>query len=531
MLPALPSHAVPPCALSTRRSSDPLLLWVREGAARVEVEGREHRLGTGQAIRIAAGVPHAIRTARGTVAVPIWLPRSAVLGDDPPLSLMTVPPGWEPYLVHLFAQSLGYLRSSTDLGLFELMSAAGRVPVGAPRQGQVPLPPLPRSADAFGVAHRLLRAPGTSDSVDELGAHAGLSARTLQRRFAEETGLTLTAWRTRVRLAAAAEHLARGWDVGQAAAEVGFESASGFTRAFHALTGVTPRTLRRPARLGSDSASAATRLLTRADTMLLGDPPPLPPSETWPRVNGSHVAVWVYRGTAHVVAADRAWDLAEGDAIVLPAGVSTHVRVDPDSLLLPVGFRTCAGAPITPDALATMRFAAADVPLLLHSLVATYTPLRPAGHRDARLFDEIAARTIRIPEPPVAPGQRVAGDAALSAEAVAALAGHLAQHPLDRTSLAVWARRLGTDTRTLHATFRATTGTGFVQWRRLSRMTRGREQLSRGIAPSAVSRGLGYAHPSAFSRAFAAVYGVAPQRFQAEIQGSVVGVARRAQHP
>jgi AraC-like DNA-binding protein len=539
LLPALPARSVPPSTLTTRRSPDPVLLWVRDGSARVEVDGHVHRVGAGQAIRVAAGVAHAIRTARGTVAVPIWLP-AAVGGagaGEAPATVLAVPPGWEPYLVHLFAQSLGYLRTAdrTDLGLLDLMSSAGRVPAapGAPAvdetgpgpassppspsapHGRVPLPPLPRSSDAFGIAHLLLCAPGTADPLDDLAARAGVSARTLQRRFVEETGLTLTAWRTRARLAAAAEYLAQGWDVGRVAAEVGFESASSFTRAFRTLAGVTPSAVRGP---GPVPGAAAAPAAPPGTEPFAAVPPPLPPAETWPRVNGSHVAVWVYRGTAHAVVAERTWDLVEGDALVLPAGVSTHVRVDPGSLLLPLGFRTSAGAPISPDSLTTTRFTPADVPLLLHGLVATYTPLRPAGHRDAALFDEVAARTVRPAEvvDPHAP------------TAVAALAGYLAQHPLDRTTLAAWARRNGADPEALRVEFRAVTGTDFPQWRRLARMTRGREQLTRGLPPSVVARNLGYGHLSAFSRAFAAAYGMPPQRFQAEIRSTAAGVARRA---
>lgn len=537
MLPAL----APPCVVPVRRSPEPVLLWVRDGLARVVVDGRAHRVVAGQAIRVAAGVPHGIRTAPGAVVVPIWLPahddrpaigRTVGTSAEAPATVLSVPVDGEPMLLHLFAQSLGYLRS-TDVPLLDLAALAARLPAAATptsapaaRTVSPPdlRPPMPRSPDARAVAGALVRDPGSVEAVGELAARAGLSARTLQRRFLDETGLTVTAWRSRLRLATAAERLARGQEVGRVAAEVGFESASAFTRAFRALTGVTPRTVRGPGgpagpRTGSvASAGPVPPGAARSVASLPLDDLALPSAETWPRINGSHVAVWVLRGTAHADVAERTWDLGEGDAIVLPAGVRTRVRVDPDSLLLPLGYRPGTGAPIVPDALTVARFGPADVPLLLHGIVAAYTPLRPAGHRSTALFDEVAARGVRTS------GMRSAGPSA----AVAALTGHLVQHPLDRTPLAVWARRTGTDERTLGAAFRATTGVDLPQWRRLSRMTRGREWLTHGVAPSVAARHLGYAHLSAFSRAFAAAYGVAPQQFQAQARGSATAVARRA---
>ena len=55
--------------------------------------------------------------------------------------------------------------------------------------------------------------------------------------------------------------------------------------------------------------------------------PPIPANATWPRVNGAHVAVWVYRGQARVDVADRSWELRTGEAMILPAGVLNTVTV------------------------------------------------------------------------------------------------------------------------------------------------------------------------------------------------------------
>jgi AraC-like DNA-binding protein len=74
---------------------------------------------------------------------------------------------------------------------------------------------------------------------------AGLSERTLRRRFAAALGMGWDDYRRRARLLAAIEALS-GSDlpVGRIAADVGFESQSAFAKAFHQLVGLSPRAFR-----------------------------------------------------------------------------------------------------------------------------------------------------------------------------------------------------------------------------------------------------------------------------------------------
>lgn len=69
---------------------------------------------------------------------------------------------------------------------------------------------------------------------------AGLSQRSLRRRFATLAGMSWSVYRHRSRLIAAMGLLEAGRSVGQAAADVGFESPSAFAKAFAALLGETP---------------------------------------------------------------------------------------------------------------------------------------------------------------------------------------------------------------------------------------------------------------------------------------------------
>jgi AraC-like DNA-binding protein len=71
-------------------------------------------------------------------------------------------------------------------------------------------------------------------------AWAGVSARTLSRRFVAETGFTFTEWRQRARLLRSLEMLAEGLPVTTIALDLGYNSISAFIALFRRTFGVTP---------------------------------------------------------------------------------------------------------------------------------------------------------------------------------------------------------------------------------------------------------------------------------------------------
>ena len=85
-----------------------------------------------------------------------------------------------------------------------------------------------------------MRAPADSVPVARLARRAGGSIRTLERRFRQETGLGIGAWRRRLRLLSGIRSLEAGASVTEAALEAGYATPSGFTAAFTRTFGVPP---------------------------------------------------------------------------------------------------------------------------------------------------------------------------------------------------------------------------------------------------------------------------------------------------
>ena len=107
--------------------------------------------------------------------------------------------------------------------------------------GERPPVPMPRSRAVRRLAEAVARDPGDHRPLDALCREAGLSRRTLVRRFKAETGLTFTAWRGRVRMALALVLLEGGASITRTSLEVGYTSPSAFSRHFHGATGMSPR--------------------------------------------------------------------------------------------------------------------------------------------------------------------------------------------------------------------------------------------------------------------------------------------------
>jgi transcriptional regulator GlxA family with amidase domain len=83
-------------------------------------------------------------------------------------------------------------------------------------------------------------------TLEEIAAHAGVSTRTLIRRFREQTGTTPLQWLHRARIRQA-QHLLENTahSVERIGAQVGFASPTAFRDRFKQTTGVSPRSYRR----------------------------------------------------------------------------------------------------------------------------------------------------------------------------------------------------------------------------------------------------------------------------------------------
>ena len=90
------------------------------------------------------------------------------------------------------------------------------------------------------VADQLLDRPEFDSRTLFLARGVGVSARTLERQFIAETGLTIGRWRRHARLLGALRRLGAGESVKRVASACGYSEPSAFVAAFKSVFGRTP---------------------------------------------------------------------------------------------------------------------------------------------------------------------------------------------------------------------------------------------------------------------------------------------------
>ena len=100
--------------------------------------------------------------------------------------------------------------------------------------------PEPHDDRLQAVAQMLREQPADNISLAELGQTIGASARTLNRLFHDELGMTFYQWRTQLRIYHALVLLADGHDTIHVAYACGWANPSSFIAAFTNIIGTTP---------------------------------------------------------------------------------------------------------------------------------------------------------------------------------------------------------------------------------------------------------------------------------------------------
>lgn len=212
------------------------LIYARSGVIHVIVAGRLWLTPPTRAIWIPHGTDHEIEFKGEAALRTLYVSPARARTAEPSVRMLEVAPLLSELIVHIVA--LGMLdprRPEHDrlaAVLMDLISGARPVDL---------ILPLPRDPRALKLAQHLRSEPGDRHGLEALVMATGASLRTLQRCFAEETGMTIEAWRQKARLIHSAAALAQGASVTDASLACGYESASAYTAAFRKQFGVTPR--------------------------------------------------------------------------------------------------------------------------------------------------------------------------------------------------------------------------------------------------------------------------------------------------
>ncbi|GHE84696.1 AraC family transcriptional regulator [Streptomyces longispororuber] len=212
------------------------LAWAERGLLRIGTRDGSWLLPPTLALWIPAGVPHTTEAAgdalmRAPYVNPVRCPEPVASWAEP--TVLAATPLLRALIDHLGSPGLTLdARARAEAVLLDVLAPVPATSLSVAE---------PRDPRARAVASALAAAPDDRRPLAAWAAEVGVSARTLARLFAAETGLPFGRWREQLRMQSAVPLLAGGLTVEAVARRVGYASASSFVAAFHRVVGVTPR--------------------------------------------------------------------------------------------------------------------------------------------------------------------------------------------------------------------------------------------------------------------------------------------------
>jgi AraC-like DNA-binding protein/quercetin dioxygenase-like cupin family protein len=211
------------------------LVYASRGVMTVRTSSSTWVVPTHRAVWIPETVPHTI-TMSGTVAMrTLYLKPRLVRALPRDCCVLNVSPLLNSLILEICSRGTLGTRVAWQRHLIDVMVDQLKVIQRVPLQL-----PNPLDSRALRVARALLADPGSRQPVARLCSASGASARTIERLFLDETGITLGKWRQQVRLMKAMCLLGEGAKVTHAALEAGYGTASAFIAAFRKSLGSSP---------------------------------------------------------------------------------------------------------------------------------------------------------------------------------------------------------------------------------------------------------------------------------------------------
>jgi AraC-like DNA-binding protein/mannose-6-phosphate isomerase-like protein (cupin superfamily) len=212
------------------------LIYAREGVMWVHTAQGDWVVPPNRAVWVPAGVEHSIEMVGNVLIQTIYFAAGISVALSRSCCAVNISPLLRELILHTV--TLGFLDCNLPAQarliqfLADHLAALPTIPL------QLPLPSDDR---ARRVVAWLQAHPDDPGLTKQIAKRVAISARTLERLFQKETGMTFGRWRQQLRLLHALRLLAGERPVTEVALEVGYESPSAFIAMFKRTLGTTPR--------------------------------------------------------------------------------------------------------------------------------------------------------------------------------------------------------------------------------------------------------------------------------------------------
>jgi AraC-like DNA-binding protein len=212
------------------------LIYASEGVMWVHTQQGDWVVPPNRAVWVPAGVEHGIELTGRVYVQTIYL-AADISGDLPrQCCAVNVSPLLRELIIHTVKLGMLDERIPSRARLIDFLKDQLSVLPDAGLQL-----PLPMDARAKRAVEWLRAHPDDPGLIKSVARRVATSARTLERVFQKETGMTFGKWRQQLRLLEAMRSLAAGRPVTAVALDVGYDSPSAFIAMFKRTLGTTPR--------------------------------------------------------------------------------------------------------------------------------------------------------------------------------------------------------------------------------------------------------------------------------------------------
>ncbi|MCD7102239.1 AraC family transcriptional regulator [Pseudoclavibacter sp. 13-3] len=233
------------------------LMVTSRGTHRISIGMNDHLLTPGMALWIPASTrsPHALAASTSHPSTPVPVVFAAGVVHPGPFRLPTGPTGvlMSSEIQHAVLQHISHrLMHGCDqierLGLCLTACTRTTIDIAATIAAQHPLPthiPRAQTEQIKTVARTLREHPADNRSITSFAAEIGVSAKTVQRAFRKELGMSFSHYHTVARVLYALERLTPQSDLTALAQSAGYRSVQTFSHAFRQHLGLLPSTVQR----------------------------------------------------------------------------------------------------------------------------------------------------------------------------------------------------------------------------------------------------------------------------------------------
>ncbi len=211
------------------------LLHSLTGVVRVDTASGCWVVPPGRGVWLPAGTQHSLRITGNVAARTLFIDPLARADLPATCQIVQISPLLRELILTSLTLPESYSPGSRDERVYELILDEIRIMPVLPFHL-----PEPESEALRQLCRQVRQLPGESWSGQQSASLLGMSERTLNRHFQQQTGLSYGEWVRRARMLEALVRLAQGQPVLRVALDLGYGSHSAFTAMFRRTMGISP---------------------------------------------------------------------------------------------------------------------------------------------------------------------------------------------------------------------------------------------------------------------------------------------------